>query len=540
MSNAPLLQDESISNQTLPESPELLRANSKNVLRKVQNPFEIDNPWTPYEYFKAVVVGCTLFPIRLVVLIFAFLLQAFFARLVYIGVPLDNDRGCLYHKEQFSRTRELIRKPMYFTNRLILWALGFWWIKVDDRRKGKTARANIIVAAPHLSVLDPFIMAAVLHPFPSGVGKADVLDIPLLSYTGPAAQGIFVDRRNPESRHACKEAIKRRADPSWTGSPLLIFPEGTTTNGKMLIQFKLGAFCPGQPVQPALMCHKGKHFKPANVGHSNTPGVIFLRSMLQFANFCTVVLTDPYVPSEEETAHPLLFANNCRDMMARTIGVGTTEHTYDDVWFYDQAAEKAGVSCDFELQQIKALFDVDIEGLKILLKRFKEFDLDDSGLLSRDEFEKALGLGRGSGVFSNRSSASVDNFFHFFDTDGSGFISYREFVQGLALLSGKCSPQSQAKLAFLIFDVEGSRRVRTEHLKAALSNVVPDHASPALFRSLEGVESLSFKDFCALLDKHPAILQEMLDMARKRVGLTFESAMARAAELSQVKQKAKT
>lgn len=231
----------------------------------------------------------------------------------------------------------------------------------------------------------------------------------------------------------------------------------------------------------------------------------------------------------------------------RQIGVGTTEHTYEDAWLAE-AAEKVGVSSDFESRQMKDLFDMDVESLKVLLKRFKEFDIDGSGFLSREQFEKALGLNfnaEDSSVFSKRNTASSDNFFSFFDTEGTGYISYREFVQGLGLLTGTSSKESQVKLAFLILDVEGTSRVRVEHLKAALSNVVSDGSSAgsqgrtAFFQALEGVESLQFAEFCTVLDEHPTVLQDILVMARTRVGFTFESARAEAEVAKKEKEKEK-
>jgi lysophosphatidylcholine acyltransferase/lyso-PAF acetyltransferase len=38
-----------------------------------------------------------------------------------------------------------------------------------------------------------------------------------------------------------------------------------------------------------------------------------------------------YYPSDEEKSDPKLFANNVRQVMARALGVPTTEHAYEDV-----------------------------------------------------------------------------------------------------------------------------------------------------------------------------------------------------------------
>lgn len=501
-------------------------ARQTSLLTKVSSPFDNPAPWTKYEILKAIVVGCTLFPLRILFLFLSAVSQAFFTRLVALGLPLENDRGCLYHKRPFGAFRRFLRLPVIVTNQLFLWSLGFWRIHVEDRRKNKSERANILVAGPHMNLADPFILTSVFRPMIAAVGKSELLDIPLICHTGVAGEGIFVDRRNPESRHGCKDAIAARADPAWKGLPLLIFPEGTTTNGKVLIQFKLGPFLPGQPITPVLLRYNCKYFNFAWVGANADMAHCILRMLLQFSNSCTVIILDQYFPSDEEKKDPVLFAKNVRTLMANELGVPTTEHSYDDVWFaVDAVKEKVGQ--DFSLGEVKQLYNMDLDALKILLKRFKQFDLGGEGTLSKADFEKALEIAR--------SPASLDKFFSFFDTDGDGRISYREFIQGLALLSGRCSLESQAKLAFLVFDVDGNDKVKVTRLADALDKAVAmisTETSPGsrLLKTVGADKELSFDEFVALVEREPEILEAALSASRKRVGVSFETATAAATE----------
>lgn len=41
---------------------------------------------------------------------------------------------------------------------------------------------------------------------------------------------------------------------------VLLFPEGTTTNGRVIISFQLGAFIPGYPIQPVIVRYPHVHF----------------------------------------------------------------------------------------------------------------------------------------------------------------------------------------------------------------------------------------------------------------------------------------
>lgn len=65
-------------------------------------------------------------------------------------------------------------------------------------------------------------------------------------------QSIFVDRSSREDKDSVKDALKLRGKLINEGKrypPILIFPEGTTSNGKYLISFKRGAFEPLLPIK---------------------------------------------------------------------------------------------------------------------------------------------------------------------------------------------------------------------------------------------------------------------------------------------------
>lgn len=515
-----------------------------SLVEKHPNPFHNLAPWTPYEKFKAVLLGCTAMPVRLVAGILAFFAQAAFARLVYVGAPLENDRGCFRHSEGFGPLRGVLRMPVYLCLRAWLWALGFWYIKVLDKRSPQNRRkpANIIVAAPHTHMVDPFVLSVALPRIPCPVCKADVMETPFICNTAIALQGIFVDRRNPDSKHACKDIIAQRADPErWRGNPLLIFPEGTVTNGKQLIQFKTGPFAPGKPVMPVLIEYKNKNYDFTWVGKNSNIGMTFLRMMMQFQNHCTVTLLDQVEPTVDEAEDPILYANNVRKLMAAELGVPTTEHSYDDVWFSFEALA-ANVESDFLIQDLSKMFGLDIEGFKVLLNKFKTMDKSGSGYISQEDFARVAG-------FTDRAPESAQRLFDFFDTDGNGRISYRSFIQALALISGRCSVDSQARLAFLIYDAEGRGKVSVQNLRASLDNAVAATAdndaenlpSRKLLsdEAVNGATELSYEEFTALMRREPKVLEGALNGARQRIGLTFDQVVQEAADLKAAKEAAK-
>lgn len=49
----------------------------------------------------------------------------------------------------------------------------------------------------------------------------------------------------------------------WRGNPLLLFPEGTTSNGSCLLRLKTGVFASGVPVYPVTVKFDVRRFSPA-------------------------------------------------------------------------------------------------------------------------------------------------------------------------------------------------------------------------------------------------------------------------------------
>ena len=108
--------------------------------------------------------------------------------------------------------------------------------------------------------------------------------------------------------------LARAADPS-SVAPLLLFPEGTTTNGSALLPFKTGAFLTGAPVQPVLLRYRWRRFSPA--WETITAPRHFFLTFSQFAQSLEVLYLPVYEPSAAERADPAVYAAGVRAAMLR-------------------------------------------------------------------------------------------------------------------------------------------------------------------------------------------------------------------------------
>ena len=89
----------------------------------------------------------------------------------------------------------------------------------------------------------------------SFVCKHEVEKIPFIGNIVRASQCLILNRESKESKKLVMEQITKRIQASEESNdyePIIIFPEGGTTNGKYLVNFKKGAFVGLRAVFPKI------------------------------------------------------------------------------------------------------------------------------------------------------------------------------------------------------------------------------------------------------------------------------------------------
>lgn len=95
--------------------------------------------------------------------------------------------------------------------------------------------------------------------------------------------------------------------------PMLLFPEGTTTNGNFLLPFKTGAFLAGVPLQPVILRYDVHSISPAWESISAARHIFLM--LANPIHSVTCYELPVYVPSPEEQANPRLYADHLRQSM---------------------------------------------------------------------------------------------------------------------------------------------------------------------------------------------------------------------------------
>ena len=207
--------------------------------------------------FILFLLSTLIIPIRAIFFVFFLICGGLCGFIAALGAPEDLNIP-------YPKWRKALATPIMFFARCLLLCAGFHWIEVDDRQKTK---GQIIVAAPHVSLTDSFFVPSYFLASP--ISKAGVKDIPIFGASCVALQTIFVDRASkhdgPYARKLVLETINKRAVD--TAFPrMVVFPEGTCTDGTCMIQFKKGAFVPGQAVTPVIISYPFTHYNPACAG----------------------------------------------------------------------------------------------------------------------------------------------------------------------------------------------------------------------------------------------------------------------------------
>ncbi|CAK8996863.1 unnamed protein product [Durusdinium trenchii] len=184
-------------------------------------------------------------------------------------------------------------------------------------------RQTPIILCNHVCYLDGMVLASVFHG-PKIIAMKGTLNVPVIGVFAKDIGVIEVDRSDPKSRAATIKAIEDHVANWQPGrQPLLLFPEGTTSNGQGLLEFRKGAFVPGVPVRPAVLCYTGS-WDPANTSYRETDGKIQAIGDTEWAeqflghifHSLQIRVLPPYEPSEEEKADPQLYASNVRKVMS--------------------------------------------------------------------------------------------------------------------------------------------------------------------------------------------------------------------------------
>ncbi|KAA3475326.1 lysophospholipid acyltransferase LPEAT2 isoform X1 [Gossypium australe] len=291
--------------------------------------------------------------------------------------------------------------------RFILFSFGYHWI----RRKGKPAPREIapVVVSNHVSYIEPIFYFYEL--FPTIVASESHDSIPFVGTIIRAMQVIYVNRFSPTSRKNAVNEIKVGSFKTF----------GTTTNGKALISFQLGAFIAGHPIQPIIVRYPHVHFDQS-WGFISLPKLMF-RMFTQFHNFMEVEYLPLIMPSDHQKQNAVHFAERTGRAMASALNVVQTSHSYGDLMLLMKAAQlqqEKPWSYMVEMARIESLYHISSLEAVDFLDKFLSMNPDPSGCVKPHDFLRVLQL---------KACTLSEEIFGFLDVEKNGSITFKQVVQ---------------------------------------------------------------------------------------------------------------
>lgn len=133
-----------------------------------------------------------------------------------------------------------------FFFRIAYFLLGIYRIKI----KGEINHKARCFVMNHQSVLDG-PMLFIFKPF-IVIGMAELKSAPIAGQILESVNTLFVDRSHKGGQsHVIEKYLNEDHD-----EPMALFPEGKTTKGHFLLQFRTGAFLAKVPIQPVAIRYK--------------------------------------------------------------------------------------------------------------------------------------------------------------------------------------------------------------------------------------------------------------------------------------------
>ncbi|KAL0464710.1 UNVERIFIED_CONTAM: Lysophospholipid acyltransferase LPEAT2 [Sesamum latifolium] len=319
---------------------------------------------------------------------------------------------------------------------------------------------------------------------------------------------IYVDRFSRSSRKHAVNEIKRKA--SCNQFPrVLLFPEGTTSNGRVIISFQLGAFIPGYPVQPVVVRYPHcllsasltTIFSRGNIALAK----LMFRMFTQFHNFMEIEYLPLVSPHENRKENAHHFAQRTGHVIASALNVAQTSHSYGDFMLLARAAESKQENPSlYMVEMARVQSNLHLRALEAIefLEIFLSMNPDRSGHVEFHDFLRALKL---------KPCGLSEKMFGFIDVQKIGKITFKQFLLGSAHILKQPLFHHACELAFSECDMNGKNYILKQELQDAVSLTIPNlnydeiHGLFSLF-DMDNDGKISKDDFVSCLRRCPLLI----------------------------------
>uniref|UniRef100_A0A3Q3QGJ6 Phospholipid/glycerol acyltransferase domain-containing protein n=1 Tax=Monopterus albus TaxID=43700 RepID=A0A3Q3QGJ6_MONAL len=412
------------------------RFDCHSATHEYPHPFVHEVKLSRAQRIRGIILGTILCPLRVSLAALCFLIMWPFARLRLAGLSED-ERS----RPVTGWRRWLFHPIVLLLSRAVFFSMGFLWVKVKGRR-ADLKEAPVLVVAPHSSFLDLLVLCPT--QLATVVSRSENTRLPIIGALLEFNQSVLVSRKDPDSRKKAVAQLTERLTSNGYWPQMLMFPEGTTTNGGALIKFKPGAFLAGVPVQPVLLHYPNK----------------------LVSEFLPV-----YNPSQEERNYPDLYADNVQKLMAKALGVPATDYVLEGGV---PVIKLGGLSLPLESPPRETLSLLGASEVEAALSQM--IDRRQSGAQGSKASVEVL-----ASVLGLTDRATAVTICGFYSKDDT--VDLRQIYLSIAAVSGLVSFKSVLQIAFSMFSRESRGGLSKQELSDLMGALlgVPQHNTTELY-----------------------------------------------------------
>ncbi len=212
--------------------------------------------------------------------------------------------------------------------------LALMGVSVDVRGVPATAgkdgpqKGPVLFVANHCGYLDIPVLGSLVPA--SFISKKEVAGWPLIGFLARLARTIFVDRENIRAVGSQRDVLMQRLV---KGHNLILFPEGTSSDGNRIMDFKTALFAvterhfegPPLRVQPVTIAYTrldgmpmGRRMRPYCAWYGDMPLLSHAWKLISVGSVTVVVVFHPPQTLDKPASRKAL-AESCRVMIAHTL-----------------------------------------------------------------------------------------------------------------------------------------------------------------------------------------------------------------------------
>lgn len=223
--------------------------------------------------------------------------------------------------------------------RAVLFIFGFLYIEETITSQGENKIQPKIIVSNHVSVIEIVYFMSTRN-CPCFVMKKSCSKIPLVGYIATVLGGVVVEHKEngKGASTAIVHTIKNHS------RPIVVFPEGTTSNGSCILPFRTGAFLTDAPMLPVFVDFPLRSPTQFSCAYESISTPVYICRLLSGLYHPMKVTYLPiYQPSIIELKDPKLYAENVRKTISKYSHLPLSSQTYQDkLLFHEELRQLYG------------------------------------------------------------------------------------------------------------------------------------------------------------------------------------------------------